>query len=528
MISTEINSRKKYCFFVFLLLSLGFSVRLIGISHLPPGLNQDEASIGYEAYSILQTGIDRNGDSYPVHLKSWGSGQNALYAYLSIPFIKVFGLNSFSVRIVNALLSCISLMLFFLLFRIITDRKKALAALALFAVFPWSIMSGRWGLECNVFPPFFLASVFFLIKGYSSNQKYYLLSFLLFAISLYSYGISYLVLPFFFLMVLPYLFITKRISKKYLIISLIIFTIVSLPIILFVLINHFDLSPIQFADITIPRLDQNRTSVIFNLFNDNFKYTLAKNSVRFLSILLLQSDGNEYNAIPAFGTIYPISVIFFIVGLYSIFKNKRFKTEPHHYIFVAWLLSSILLGVTSHININRINIIFIPLLYFVIHGIFEVKEMLKPSLQKNYKFLVIGLYSMYFLLFGGYYLTFFKEKVAADFPYGLKEAIQFADKINENDTINITTNSIKMPYIYVCFYNKINPDEFRSSVRYDVSSFITGFRTVKSLGRYTFGTNKNVKNTIHIVSKTEMAYLSSKVVFSECFGNYYVLKFNEQ
>ena len=54
---------------------------------------------GYEAYSILNYGIDRNGNVLPVFLVSWGSGQNALYTYILIPFIKLLGLSSFSVRL---------------------------------------------------------------------------------------------------------------------------------------------------------------------------------------------------------------------------------------------------------------------------------------------------------------------------------------------------------------------------------------------------------------------------------------------
>ena len=47
---------------VCIILLLGFLVRLIGITDYPNGLNCDEASIGYEAYSLLNYGIDRNGN----------------------------------------------------------------------------------------------------------------------------------------------------------------------------------------------------------------------------------------------------------------------------------------------------------------------------------------------------------------------------------------------------------------------------------------------------------------------------------
>ena len=83
-----------------LIFTLAALVRLVMFCDHPAGLNQDEASIGYDAWALMNFGIDRNGFSLPVQLVAWGSGQNVLYAYLSIPFIAVFGLNVFSVRIV--------------------------------------------------------------------------------------------------------------------------------------------------------------------------------------------------------------------------------------------------------------------------------------------------------------------------------------------------------------------------------------------------------------------------------------------
>ena len=79
----------KFIILVCIILLLGFLVRLIGITDYPNGLNCDEASIGYEAYSLLNYGIDRNGNSWPVFLEAWGSGQNALYMYIIMAKIGV-------------------------------------------------------------------------------------------------------------------------------------------------------------------------------------------------------------------------------------------------------------------------------------------------------------------------------------------------------------------------------------------------------------------------------------------------------
>ena len=50
--------------FIYIILIIGILVRIIGISHMPNALNCDEASDGYEAFSILNYGIDRMGIDY--------------------------------------------------------------------------------------------------------------------------------------------------------------------------------------------------------------------------------------------------------------------------------------------------------------------------------------------------------------------------------------------------------------------------------------------------------------------------------
>lgn len=515
---------RHYNLVIGILFFVGFVVRTIGISTFPAGLNQDEASIGYETFSLLQSGADRNGDSIPIHFTSWGSGQNALYAYLSLPFVKFFGLNTFSIRIVNSIFSFISLVLFFLIFKKKFEKKIALFALALLVITPWSIMSARWGLESNIFPTIFLLGVYFLILGYQSKQYFYLLSFSTFAISLYAYGTSYLVVPLFLLFIAPFLVVKKKINTRILLFGLTIFVIIALPMALFLIINHFDLSEIHFWNITIPRLDSNRTSVIFNLFGENFFENILKNILCFIRIVILQTDGNAYNSIPMFGTIYPFSFIFLIIGVARVVINKSYLTEFYHYFFLVWLVCCIVLGITAHTNINRISIIFIPMLYFVILGIYETSQFLQVSYKEKFKYFVIGYYFLFFILFVGYYFTEFNNENKKEFSYGLSEAIQYAEKLDENKQINITTNTVNMPYIYVCFYTQMNPEVFRKNVVYSYA--VQGFRNVEKLGRYSFKTDLNLKNTIHILSAEEVKYLNVNTENIKIFGNYYVCDFN--
>src|SRR5687768_5089255 len=102
---------------VILVLLAGILIRVIRFPAIPPGLNVDEAVSAYEAFSLLETGNDKWGHAYPAYFSGWGSGQNVLLAYLTMPFIKIFGLNILSARMPALLLGLLTLPLFYLCLR---------------------------------------------------------------------------------------------------------------------------------------------------------------------------------------------------------------------------------------------------------------------------------------------------------------------------------------------------------------------------------------------------------------------------
>ena len=87
---------------IFPIILLAAVLRLTAFGHNPPGVYLDEAAQGYNAYSLLRTGKDEYGKSWPVFLRSFGDYKMPLYAYLTVPSVKIFGLDSFSTRFVSA------------------------------------------------------------------------------------------------------------------------------------------------------------------------------------------------------------------------------------------------------------------------------------------------------------------------------------------------------------------------------------------------------------------------------------------
>lgn len=113
---------------VMVIMLIGILTRGIMLGSIPGGVNQDEALAGYEAYSLLHFGTDSSGYAFPVYFNAWGSGMNALNSYLMIPFIAVFGLHTWVIRIPQFLVSCFSMYVFYKLllklFNKKTDRKS--------------------------------------------------------------------------------------------------------------------------------------------------------------------------------------------------------------------------------------------------------------------------------------------------------------------------------------------------------------------------------------------------------------------
>ena len=122
---------------IFITIFIGILIRIIGINVFPVGLNCDEASAAYDAYSILTTLRDRNNIFLPVYLMAWGSGQSALLTYLMLPFIKILGLNLISTRLPMAIVSSISLIVFYKILKMSFDEKDNNKD---FYVFFWNII----------------------------------------------------------------------------------------------------------------------------------------------------------------------------------------------------------------------------------------------------------------------------------------------------------------------------------------------------------------------------------------------------
>lgn len=482
----------KFEIILFFIIVIGSLVRIVGIDKMPNALNVDEASSGYEAYSIMKYGIDRNGNSYPVFLCSWGGGQNALLSYIMIPFIAILGLSEFSIRLPMAIIGIVSLYAFYYLLKNMFDNKKiALAGVAFLAIAPWHIMKSRWGLESNIFPDLILLSFLMLILGLKNKKlKLKIVSFVILGISAYAYSTSYVFLPIYVLSILVYLIYKRQITIKEALLHVGIVFIVSLPIILYVIINMFDLNQITFLNITIPRLITNRYEEISTIFSGNLIENCLENLKNLVLLLITQSDNLNWNALPSYGICYIISIPFFIVGVRV--SKKEYSDNIYNKLMKIWMISSIILAMFCIININRINIIFLPCIYYVVLGIYEV--------IKKYKAILSFILIMYITLFGLFILEYSKQDFNEylTFTSGVKE---LSDYCKEADSEQIYCYySFKEPYIYMLFYQEYDTNDFIKTVEHFRND--GKFDDIKAFGKYRFYLPKEInENSLVVVPK---------------------------
>jgi len=232
---------KNFKFFLLaLILLIGFTLRFYKVEEIPTGFFADEAAIGYNAYSVLTTGKDEHGVSFPFYFQSFGDWRTPVPIYTMIPFIAIFGLNEFSVRFTMVVYGTLSILLLYLFVRELFLKYKnlneqfALTSSFFLAISPWHIHFSRSGFEFTTMPFYLLAGLFFLFRFLHRDQKNkdLILAVIFFIISFYTaYVIQLVLLPFLLGIFILYLktFIPKHL--KLIIICLLIFIFGLVPFI---------------------------------------------------------------------------------------------------------------------------------------------------------------------------------------------------------------------------------------------------------------------------------------------------------
>ena len=445
----------------FIILAVGIFARTWDFGKMPPGLNPDEASIGVEAYYLFKFGMDRNGISFPVHLISWGSGQNALYAYLIMPFIALRGLNPQTIRLPMMLSGILSLPLMYYAGRKLFGNKFALVSMFFLAISPWHIVNTRWAVESNILPFIFLAGFAFFLAA-NKNGIWFIPASICFALCLYAYGTAYVAIPIFLALCIPAAVYWKKIETKYIVSGLLIFFVLASPIILFVAINTFKLDAIHIGSVTIPRLPvEARYESLAVVFDKSPLASLTNNLKIMFDLLWGQKDAFAWNFVEPFGYFYKYTFPLVVIGFFLLivsFKNAG-ENLFERWLLFAWMVASICNRNCPPSQPDRLNLIFIPALFCAAICLVELDKLIKFTLPA-----ALVVLSIAFIFFNQvYHGTTYQKRAEVVFNAGIIPAIEYATD-NHSPLICITEQT-RFAYIYTLFVKKFHPVRILGSDR---------------------------------------------------------------
>jgi len=454
--------------------ALGLFARVFMFGEVPDGLNQDEAFAGYNAYTLSQSARDSFGYRLPVYLTAWGSGMNALESYLMVPFVALFGVKVWAIRIPMLLVGLLSIVATHRLVRHFSDERYALLAMLLVAIAPWHIMLSRWALESNLAPGFVLFGMLFFAKG-MDKPKFLLLSSLCFGLSLYAYATVWSVVPFIVLFCVAYAVWCKSMTPNcYTFIALGILVALACPLLLFLLVNKGMIPEIRLPFLSIPKLVYFRDSEI------SFSQ-IPQNLMNLWNILKNQSDGLPWNSMKDFGLFYPVTLGFFFVGLIEFIvraaRDVKARKIGLHFFVLVWLMAGIAVGALINVNVNRVNLLFLPLIVVAAHGMVLLFDYIHP------RTIIIPVVA-YLLSFAGFekeYFSTYRNIIGNHFGEGIESAMEFVNREAKDRKVVVDPN---ISYPKVLFLGGVDLDSYLSTVKY--KNYPSAFLYVHSFDKYSF------------------------------------------
>ena len=504
-------------------------VRLYQFGVIPGGFNQDGAMAAVDANALADYGTDRFGMRYPTHLTAWGYSQmSALLSYLMIPFNKLFGITAVSMRAPQLLVSLLGLACLYFLVRDIFGKNIALVVFCFAAINPWHILQSRWALEANLYPHFFLFGVFFLnlaLRG-MKRKRFFVLSMIMFGLCMYCYGVSIYTMPLFLVVACAYLLVKKQINVKEAVLSAVVYLIVGGPFILTMAINYFQWDTIETPLFTMPYFQDSVRSDDILFFSDNFWPQLVTNFNCLFDMTVQQMEDTPWNNIKGFGTIYLFSFPFAFAGAATLWK--KFRKKPGAMLVAFFLMTGIWCGlVTNNTNINRINIIYYPIIILAGIGIYSMICHINLSWVK---YGTVVVYAVAFGLFANTYFTTYAKETNYYFFNDFCDAV-YSLRDTDYDKYYITTvikegdESPTSCEILTMFWMDIDIAYYQGKT--------TPEGELPYSERFTYATGPNMivdaaQDAAYVVQASDLAYFDSSLFHFEEFGSYYVVTRNSQ
>jgi len=482
----------------------GFVLRIYKVSSIPPSLTWDEVSIGYNAYSILKTGHDEHGRYFPFDtFAAYGDYKPPIPIYLTVPFVAVFGLNELAVRLPSVLAGTFTILfVYFFVKELFGNEEVSMLTSLLLTISPWHIQLSRAGFEANI-------ALFFVVLGsYLILKKKFLICWTGYVAAIYTFNSARYVVP--FLSIIFFVYVRKdllaykgKIAK-----GLLIAFILILPIVPHLLSKE---ARIRFSEVNIfsdPGLVLTANDRMAldgglwaNIFHNRRIGYMRSYLLHFFDnleprFLFTRGDGNPKFSLQDVGEFYLVEVPFFILGFIWLFRNQRRIV----WVLVGWIIASIIPAATARETPHALRIEnTLPAFLIVIS--YAISQMTR---KRIFTIGIVVLYAANFSFFWHNYMNHYATEFSGEWQYGYKQALVAIRPYRDQYKQIVITESIGRPYMYVLFYEKIDP----STIKDLLSSYFDadGFYHVTRVGKYAFV--KEVigfeKDTLYVLTPREV------------------------
>ncbi len=413
------------------ILLLGALVRFWDVSILPNGLHWDEQDTGYQAYSLFKTGKDYFGNVLPLFPHSFADYRTPVYIYSAVPVIAKLGLSAFSVRLVSIIWSLLGLILIYLL------TKDWLAPFVL-ALSHWHLQYSRKAVETISLSTLFLLGLVCFNRGLR-YPRWLVISAIGFALAIAAYSPGKLFVPLFLLaLIFIYRKSLLKISKLYLLASVISFSLIAAPVLIASLFGpaggrFYDVSvltdPTRSFQIDFQRLEAalstgipKKVGLSPRLFDKllhnkplDILVTISSNYLQTFSpeFLFIKGDPEpRHSPSPnTIGMLHMIEVVPLLVGLYLIIRKKN-------WLLASWLLLAPIPSALTReggVHAARLLILLPALVWTITLGVRRLPLKL---------YLPLFLISSFYIY--GYYFTHYRWESAQPYQWGFSDMIRLA------------------------------------------------------------------------------------------------------
>lgn len=356
------------------------------ITEVPPGINGDEAGIGYNAALISKNLIDENGNFLPLFVFAKSSDwKQPVTVYSTAVVFRLFGISYFNLRITSVLLILISIIILYFISLIAFDWNFFLISSLLLVTTPIILIQSHLGLE-NIAPlPFVLFWLLMLLVYDKSKKSMYLI----FAgtglgIALFSYLGMRLIAP--VLVLTTFVYIKKSLK------NLGLFLIGLTPFVLLLIFAHFRYPGAIFG---------NYNGAALTAYDFLYRYL----STFDLSFLFFNGDTTPYHSTGYYGMLLLPSLPLFLYGVYRAFRRPD---KFLNMLLISFFASPIFFGFVPDIHRASRLIAILPF-YLILAGVGFMK------LGNYLKLLFVILIFATFVSFGYDYWFLYPKRVINDF-----------------------------------------------------------------------------------------------------------------